>query len=334
MTPTTTGRLANAIALACLSGCATLGGRTPLGDPLPRAAVLASIPVGRPPTLLAISRDGSRLFAASSGTLSIIATDTNAVQTTVRTSPYPSGIAVTPDGRSVLTTSVASASLAVIDAVTGEVSSIRLVVDIHPGGFGRIAVSRDGSRAFVTNQPKEYLAVVDLTARRSDERNLDLRPSDVTFGPDDRTLYVTGCQEFCTTGTVELLDPATGVSRGTVAVGGGPYRFALSPDGARAYTTNLADASLSVIDVASGQSLAKLSVGVEPAGLAVSPDGARVYVTAQAANTLTIVRTVDDTVVGTFAIPDGPREIVLSPDGRRAYVSTRGAVVVLDMQRL
>jgi YVTN family beta-propeller protein len=295
--------------------------------------VLATIPVGRAPTLLAIDRTGSRVFAASSGTLSIITTGTNTVTSTVRTEPYPTGVAVTPDGQRVLLTSAASAGVLVVDLASGSTSSIGLIVDSHPGGFGRMALTRDGGRAFVTNQAKAYLAVVDLAARQTNEMSLDLRPSDVTLGPDG-TLYVAGCKEFCTTGTVERIDPTSGGPRGSFAVGGGPYRFALAPDGSRAYATTLADASLSVVDVASGRTLATLPVGAEPTGLVVSPDGARVYVASQATDRLTIVDAATSTVAGTFAMANGPREIVLGPDGDRAYVSTRDAVVVLDTRRL
>jgi YVTN family beta-propeller protein len=326
------GRLAARVGLlVALTGCAATGHAPPSAHPLPSSAVLATIPVGTPPTLLAISPDGSRVFAASSGELTIIDAASNTAARTVRIPPYTTGVAVTPYGTRVLINSVSAARLVVVDGVRGvQLSPIGLPLDVPPGGFGRIAVTADDRHAYVTNQAKEYLALVDLKAATVRERSLDLRPSDVTLSNDGGTLYVTGCKDFCTTGTVQVLDTATLVNARSFAVGPGPYRFALSPDGTRGYTTNLGGPSLSVVDVASGATLATVPVGVEPTGLAVTPDGTHVWVANQQQGTLTIVDARANTVGATASMPSQPREIVFAPDGRRAYVSVRNAVLVLD----
>lgn len=323
------------LGLMVLAGCGGPGGMSPSGPPLSPAAVLATIPVGTPPTLLAISPDGSRVFAASSGQLAIIATASNAVTATATIPSYANGVAVTPDGTKVLVDSVLGASMTVVDAASGAVlSPIDLIIEIHPGGYGRLAVAPSGQRALVTNQGKEYLAIVNLNGQPTTESLLDQRPSDVTFSPDGRTLYVTGCRDFCTTGTVEALDASSLATVRSFVVGPGPYRFALSPDGTRGYTTNIGGPSLSILNMASGAIVATVPVGVEPSGLAVSPDGTKVYVASQAQSTLTVIDAKAGTVLATMATPAGAREIVVSPDGRRVYLSTRGSVLVLDAQAL
>ena len=244
-------------------------------------------------------------------------------------------MAVTPDARRVLVDNVETTRLVVVDVASAKVQRpINLIVDIRPGGFGRIAVTPDGARAYVTNQPKQYLAVVDMAAGNAIESTLDMRPSDVVLSRDGRTLYVAGCKEFCTTGTVQLIDTASLTLLRSFAVGGSPYRFALSPDGTRAYTTNLAGPSLSIVDVAAGTTLATLPIGVEPTGLAVSPDGTRAYVVSQAERRMTIVDTTQNVVAGNVGLPSEPREVVVAPDGRRLWVSTRDAILVLDAARL
>jgi YVTN family beta-propeller protein len=328
--------LTGASVLLWLGGCGVLQGPGAATHALSSAAVLASVKVGRGPTLLAMSPDGARVFAASIGTLTIIRTDTNTVVSTRKIDPYPTGIAVTPNGRRLLLTTISSARLAVLDAATGvRQRLIALPQNLQPGGYGRIAVSPDGRTALVANEDS-WLAIVNLTAGTARRDLLDMRPRDVGFGTDGGTVYLAGCKTFCTSGTVEQLDPAGWQTLRTLTVGPAPYRVALSPDGATAYTTNLGGPSLSVVDLASGAVKATVPVGIEPTGLAVSPDGARIYVVSQTSATLTIVSAAGNTVLGTAQVPGAPREIVVTPDGRRAYVSTSApnAVVVLDTARL
>ena len=328
--------LAGVSLLVSLAACGFLQGPAPTAQALAPAAILASIPVGRGPTLLAMAPDGSRVFAASVGTLTIIRTDTRTAAATVTIDPYPTGLAVTPDGRRVLVMTISSARLALLDAATGaREPAIGLPQNLYPGGYGRIAVSPDGQSATVANLD-EWLAIADLAAATARNRLLDMRPRDVTFSRDGRTLYVTGCREYCTSGTVELLDSASHDTIRTLTVGPAPDRLALSPDGSRAYTTNVGGPSLSVVDLASGVVEATVPVGIEPTGLAVSPDGSRIYVANQTSGTLTVVGAADNAVLGTVRVPGAPREIVVTPDGRQAYVSTAApnAVVVLDTARL
>lgn len=326
-------RLAHATLLALttlLAACGAMQPSTP-SNPLPPAAVVATIPLDRPPTLLAMTPDGSRLLAASSGTFRIVATATNAVTATVRIPTYTSGIAVTPDGATALVDNVMGADLTVVDLATATTGpSVGLVMDIPPGGFGRLAVSRDGRTAWVTNGSRNYLAVANLATRDSAQSLMDMRANDAVLSPDGRTVFVAGCRDFCSTGTVESLDTSSGQITGRWDVGGSPYRVAVSPDGTRLYTANLGGPSLSIVDVASRQTLATLPVGVAPAGLAVSPDGTRVYVAAQDSATLTVVDTTANTVSRTLGLPRAPRDVVTSPDGRRVYVSTAESLLVLD----
>lgn len=322
---------------ALLAGCGAGGGPLrPSAPALPPTATLATIPVGKPPTYLAISPDGSRVFAASTnGELAIIATATNTVTATAPVAPYTTGLMVTADGTRVLSVGLRAVSLVNVDAASGRVlKPLPLIVEIHPGGFGRMAEAPGGGTVWVTNQPKEYMAIAPLGGGTASEVLLDMRPNDVTFAPDGRSLYLTGCREFCSNGTVEQIDVASRNTMRRMVVGPNPYRFALSPDGTRAYTTNIAGPTLTILDLGSGATVATVPVGIEPTGLAVSPDGTRVYVASQMQGTLTVIDAQAGTVLRTLQMPSRPREVVVTPDGRRVYVSVQGSVVVLDASAL
>jgi len=328
--------LACTLLLASLAACATMQTAPPASTSPPSAGVVASVPIGRGPTLLAISPDGATVYAASVGKLFAIRTATNAVAATASIDPYTTGLAVTPDGASVLSIAMSSSTLKVLPAGTlSNPTTIALPQNLYPGGYGQIAVAADGRSAWIVNEAL-WVAAADLGTATARRIQLDLRPRDAALSRDGRTVYLAGCKEYCTTGTIEAIDPASGDVRATLAVGPAPYRLALSPDGRRAYTTDLGGPTLSVVDLSGGAATATLPVGTEPTGLAVSPDGARVYVAAKQSSTLTIARGDGSAVLATVPLTGLPRDVVVSPDGQRAYVSTSApdAVVVFDTGRL
>jgi YVTN family beta-propeller protein len=328
--------LARTLLLASLAGCGAMQATPPSATAPATPGAIASVPVGRGPTLLAVSPDGATVYAASVGKLFAIRTASNAVAATAGIDPYTTGLAVTPDGASVLSIATSSSSLRVLPAATlSGATSLGLPQNLHPGGYGRMAITADGRSAWIANEAL-WVAVADLRAGTSRRVQLDLRPRDVAVSHDGRTVYLAGCKQYCTTGTIEAIDAASGNVRAAVDVGPAPYRLALSPDGHFAYTTNLGGPSLSVVDLSGSTPTATLPVGTEPTGLAVSPDGTRVYVAAKQSRTLSVLDGNGAAVLATAALPGLPRDVVLSPDGRRAYVSTSApdAVVVLDTQRL
>src|SRR5215831_6672728 len=94
--------VAPAVLLGLLPACGTVQpAAAPAAAHAPRA-VIASIPIESGPTLLAISPDGSTVYATSMGKLTAIRTDTNEVVASGRIDPYTTGIAVTRDGGRIL----------------------------------------------------------------------------------------------------------------------------------------------------------------------------------------------------------------------------------------
>src|SRR5215510_4175093 len=78
-------------------------------------------------------------------------------------------------------------------------------------------------------------------------------------------------------GTVSVIDTETNTIVANVPVGGAPRWVAVTPDGTRAYVTNLG--ALSVIDTTTNTVVANVPVGGNPSGVAITPDGTRAYVT-------------------------------------------------------
>jgi YVTN family beta-propeller protein len=114
--------------------------------------ITANIPTGFIPWQIAVTPDGSKLYATSAGSadvaanpfpfaVSVIDTATNAVTTTIRIGSEPFGVAVTPDGRRVYVTSLTidTSSVLVIDTTTNTVIATIPV----SGGAGGVSVTPD-----------------------------------------------------------------------------------------------------------------------------------------------------------------------------------------------
>lgn len=329
MKPSISGWRLAVLALPLLAHCAARG---PAAPALPSGTVLATLPVGSGPTLLAISPDGARVYAAANRQLSVIDTSTNSIVATVQIDPYPSGIAVTPDGKRVFIASLFSIRLLVIDTATNTPSSsIDLTTERFRGGFGRMALSPDGQTAYVTNYANQVLAVIDTMGGRMNVLLMDMGARDIALTADGSQGYLAGCWSFCRPGSVERFDAVARRFGARFNVGAGPYRIALSPNGAIGYTANVTDSTLSIVDLATQQMMQSVRTPVEPTGLALSPDGATAYVLGQTDGNLALIDT-RSYAVQTVAIGNRPREIVVTPDGRKLFVSTASSVIVLDAQ--
>ncbi len=126
---------------------------------------------------------------------------------------------------------------------------------------------------------------------------------------------------------VTVIDTATGTVAGTIPVGTGPVRAAVTRDGTRAYVTNGGSNSISVIDTSSDLVIDVIPVGPTPSALAVTPDGKWLYVMT-AAGVVEVVDTALSTVAATISVGSSG-DIAISPDGARAYVAA-GLVYVID----
>lgn len=102
-------------------------------------------------------------------------------------------------------------------------------------------------------------------------------PVGVVVDPAGTRLYVTN--DTGMTGSVSVLDTATGALVATVPVGWDPRRIAITPDGRQVAVANEGDGTPSLINTGTNVVTATVYVSRSPWAVAISPDGTIAYVT-------------------------------------------------------
>ena len=255
-----------------------------------------SFPAGSDPRGMALTPDGTRLYAANFGTpsqISVIDTATNAILATIPLLPgsMPGQIAMTPDGsRAYVNLFGTPDAVAVIDTVTNTVvATIPLPNGSDPAD---LAITPDGTRAYVA-----------------------------TIGVNQDAVWVIDTASNAILTTISF-PPASS-----------PIAIAMAPDGLRAYVAVFNTSSIEVIDTITNAVSATISLPARtnPIDIAITPDGSRLYVSNFAMNTLTVVNTLAYSVQSVITLPISSRTVGITPDGSQAYVGlTSDTVLVID----
>ncbi len=151
----------------------------------------------------------------------------------------PSGIAVTPDGTTLLVANREADTVSVVDAATRRETKT-IPVGRHPFG---ITLDAQAKRAYTANVTGDDVSVIDLGEGREVGR--------VKTGKRPYVIALTDKRGFVTdqySGTVTVFDRATLVPETRIEVGDHPEGIATSADGRSVIVANWGSNTLSVID--------------------------------------------------------------------------------------
>ena len=185
------------------------------------------------------------------------------------------------------------------------------------------AVSRDGRILYVANYgtrtPGNTLTEIDIPrgeVRRVADLGENGRPHGITVGPDG-SIWVTteGSKSVLRLSAKDL--KIEQVYRTDQEI---THMVVLSPDGKRAFTTNIGSGTVTVIDVESGK-VQSIETGAGPEGIDITPDGREVWVAHRDGDDVAILdaRTLeikDRLPTGSF-----PIRVQVTRDGKRVLVS-------------
>jgi DNA-binding beta-propeller fold protein YncE len=256
------------------------------------------------------------------------------------------GIAVTPDGQTVLATdgdgsnSQIFASLSLLDVATRQfVTFLRLVPQSFSGAWG-VATSPDGHAAYVLvtvpsadfSHPEGELVFVDLIGQRVTMRvpiPMFASSGSLAVAPDGARIAVADSGGS----RLVLYDAITGAVVGATPTAQGPFAVEYAPDASRIYVAERDASTVSAYRASDLALLNRVSVDLDPTAVAASGDGTVVVV----ASALTpdfdastppgitaVLRVPDLSVVGKKAVLRHPEGIVLPPGRRQAFVAGDG----------
>lgn len=286
-------------------------------------------------------------------TASLIDLATGKVVATLPTGVGPHEVAISPDGKRALVADygaqVPGSSLTLIDLVAPKVEkTIALGEYRRPHGIQFLA---DGKRALVTVEVNQALIVVDVekgvvTAAMSTNANLSHM---VAATPDGSRAFVANIGS----GSISVIDVATGKLVKVVPTGAGAEGIDVSPDGQRVWVTNRAADTVSVVDAGTLEVVATLPSAQFPIRAKATPDGKHVLVSNAKSGDVTVfdavamkeVRRVAMKASATdtngklfsdqFGASPVPIGILIEPDGSRAYVAmaSADAIAVIDLAK-
>jgi YVTN family beta-propeller protein len=155
-----------------------------------------------------------------------------------------------------------------------------------------------------------------------------LRPHRAEFGADG-LLYVTAELDKA----VDVVDPATRKVIAQIPTGAiESHMIVISPDGARAYTANVAAGSVSVLDLKQRTLVTVIPVAKIVQRISISGDGKRVFTHDQDTPRIAVIDTTTNKVASWIPVPATVYSSSPTADGRKLLASSpSGKIFVIDL---
>lgn len=270
--------------------------------------VVATLPTGTGPHEVAVSPDGRLAVIANYGTgeapgstLTVIHVPGARVVKTIALGAYrrPHGMAWLAADR-LYVTSEASKALLEVDPEAG---TVRRAIETGQEISHMVAVTPDGSRAFVANIGSGTVTAIDLAAGK---KLADVATGEgaegIAMSPDGKRVWVANRAAD----KVSAIDADSLEVVATVEPGGFPIRAEVTPDGRWVLVSNARSGTVAVIDAATAEVARTIELGVEakqgegrllqfgdespvPIGIEIAPDGKRAWVAAANADAIVVL---------------------------------------------
>ncbi len=283
---------------------------------LETGAEIAEVKSGNAPHEVAVRKDGRIAVVVNYGANSVdvyaVASASHVKSISLGRHSRPHGILWLPDQKHVAITTEGSRHLVVVDVEAGAVVN---AIATGQRSSHMVAVSPDGSRAFVANIAAGTFTAIDL------KKGVKLRdikagddPEAIAVTPDGREVWVGNNGSH----NVMVYDAETLERKAVIKTGRTPIRVQISPDGQYAVTADIGDGHLSVIDTAAKKIIRTVALdGGEgtprPVTLLFQPDGTRLFAALPSLARVAIIDTASWRQTGLLTAKPGSDGLGYSP---------------------
>jgi YVTN family beta-propeller protein len=236
--------------------------------------IIRSVPLGRRPNNVAITRDGRRVYICIRQETVVAIVDTSSLEVVkrVEVGHGPHNVYLTPDGKYMLATAMDDHKITAIDVKTEQPA-----FEIPAGGVPRPVVMDPSTgtpqRLFVQLSNLHGFEVIDYASRKITRKITlpdgppgakPLIPETFSHGmgiaPDGKTLWVDSLLD----NSVSVFSMPDLQRLATIPVGHGPDWLTFTPDSKRCFVSNAGSNSVSVLDVETRKEITKVAVGKVP----------------------------------------------------------------------
>src|SRR3984885_1872248 len=211
------------------------------------------------------------------------------------------------------------------EVVEVNVAAGSIVGTISADSVEGVAVTPDGSTAYLAETGQYYVIADDLATKAQTKIEVGAYPQDVAVSPTGKVVYATVTAGDTGPGgsdVVAAIDPATDKVTADIRVGPAPRQVVFSHDGSTAYVTTetgiyeISTATSRVVRV-----IPEAGATNGPQGIALSPNGATLYVTNPDAGTVAAIDAASGQVVASASGLGGPYSVTVTPNGATLYVA-------------
>lgn len=274
---------------------------------------LATLPTGRNPHELVVTRDGrwavtTNYRGGNSLTVYDVANLRVAATVDLSARPAPHGLLLTRNQDAVVVTTEDSNEVLVVDFRTG---AVRSSIDTQQAGSHMVALKEDGSMAFTANTQADSVSVIDLAMGNTlNVLAVPGGPEAITANWSATDLWVGSNDD----GVVSVIDPATGAIRRQLSGFGWPYRILLTGDERFVIVPDARAHNLRVFDARSGEETGRLELpGAAPQGVALYGDDRTLFLALSAQDKAVAIAIDGMTVLREYATGSRPDGIGYSP---------------------
>jgi len=211
------------------------------------------------------------------------------------------------------------------EVVEVNVSAGSIVGTISADSVEGVAITPDGSTAYLAETGQYYVIADDLATKAQTKIEVGAYPQDVAVSPAGKVVYATVTSGDTGPGgsdAVAAIDPATNKVTADIKVGPAPRQVVFSPDGSTAYVTT--ETGIYQISAATNKVVRVIpEAGATngPQGIAVSPNGATLYVTNPGAGTVVAIDAASGKVIASASGLAEPYSVTVTPNGSTLYVA-------------